>query len=142
MTQDNMLEVMHKGKLADLGKAILSMPQVDMELSHLFLENAYCRKLIMPANSVIMGCVHKSEHITVCCYGVSDVVDNKGNKERVTAGMVWITPIGMERAVHVIEESCWVTFHVGKFDSVADAEQKLVDIPDYFNDYYGIEGKV
>jgi hypothetical protein len=140
MTQDNMLEVMHSGRLADLGKACLSMPQINMELSHLFTDKAYARKLIMPADSVVMSCVHKTEHITVCCYGVSDVVDNDGNKTRVTAGMFWITPAGTERALHIIEESCWITFHVGKFDSVEDAEQKLVDVPDYFNDFYQIEG--
>lgn len=87
--------------------------------------------LIMPANTVVMSAVHKTQHITVCCYGVADVVDADGNKKRITGPDFWITEPGTQRALHIIEESCWIGLFVGKFDSVIDAENKLVDLPTF-----------
>lgn len=118
--------------LHEFGLACLALPQVNMELQHLFTDKAYCRMLIMPANTVVMSAVHKTKHVTVCCYGVADVVDADGNKTRITGPSMWVTEPGTQRALHIIEESCWVGFFVGEFDSVLDAEQQLIDDPSFF----------
>jgi len=117
--------------LHELGLLCRGLPQIDMELEHLFTEQAYARKLIMPANTVVMSAVHKTRHITVCCYGVADVVDTDGTKTRITGPSMWITEAGTQRALHVIEESCWIGFFVGKFESVLDAETKLINDPSF-----------
>jgi hypothetical protein len=126
-----MSQELQTNALHELGRACLAMPQINMDLFHLFSDQAYARMIIMPADSVVMSAIHKSRHMTVCCYGIVDVVDDHGNKQRIYGPHFWNTEPGTQRALHIIEESCWVTFHIGKFESVEDAENHLIDLPSF-----------
>jgi hypothetical protein len=126
MSQELQTNALHK-----LGLACLALPNPDMDLRHLFAPDSYARMLIMPANTVVMGAVHKKQSITACCYGLADVVDQDGHKQRIYGPHFWITEPGTQRAFYVIEETCLIGFFVGEFKSVLDAETQLVDLPSF-----------
>jgi hypothetical protein len=82
-----------------------------MEPVHLHPAGLYVRELTMPAGTILTSRVHVYEHLTVAMTGRCIVVDEHGNKREVVAPDRWITPAGTQRAIHVIEESRWLTVH-------------------------------
>jgi hypothetical protein len=41
---------------------MIKMPQAELETEHYFSGGMYCRKLIRPAGTLIVGKVHKKDH--------------------------------------------------------------------------------
>jgi hypothetical protein len=121
--------------LYDLGMAAMTQEPIKLELSHLFADGLYGRIITMPANTLVMTCVHKVENITTVVTGKCEVVRPDGTRETIIAPAFFVTPANTERAVYVIEESTWITVHASNAKTVQEAEQQIADYPDFFKDY-------
>jgi hypothetical protein len=121
--------------LYNLGMASMTQEPIKLELSHLFAEGLYGRIITMPANTLVMTCVHKVENITTVVTGKCKVVKPDGTLETIIAPAFFVTPANTERAVYVIEESTWITVHASNAKTVQEAEQQIADFPDFFKDY-------
>ena len=52
-----------------LQREMSKMPQAELETEHYFSGGMYCRKLIRPAGTLIVGKVHKKDHFFLCAKG-------------------------------------------------------------------------
>ena len=99
-----------RDRIYRLEAALRSMPQVDCPVRNLFADGLYVREMTLPAGTVIVGALHKTEHVTIISKGRVRVVRPDGMEE-FTAPAMFISQPGAKNAVHVIEDSAWTTIH-------------------------------
>lgn len=92
--------------------AAQGLPQVDLPLKHTFTKGAYVREITLPAGAVIVGKLHRHEHLNFISRGDVTVVTEAGGVERLRGPVTMISPAGTKRVVYVHEETVWTTVHV------------------------------
>lgn len=133
-TPGTMIELRDAPKLADIQRlqAMLGlMPQVDIEPKHHFANGMYGRELLMPAGTLIVGKIHKHEHLAIMVYGDILVYTEQGGKKRLKGYNMMVSPAETKRVVYPFEDTLWVTIHLdpdGKRD--ADALESDLITPD------------
>lgn len=88
-----------------------------LPLKHTFTPGIYTREIFLPAGSVLTGKIHRHEHPNFLMAGVVDVFTEDGGLERLEAPMWCVSPAGTKRAIHVIEDSIWITIHANPTDT-------------------------
>ena len=67
----NTIELMPKvptrEQIDTLQAEMVKLPQLEVETEHYFSNGMYCRKLIRPAGTLIVGKVHKKPHFFFMC---------------------------------------------------------------------------
>lgn len=87
-------------------EALKSHEQVDLNEQHLFAEGMYCRQVMMPAGSLVVGHIHKKEAINVLASGKIWIKTRmEDDWEEISAPFVNKTPAGMRKIVYVIEDA-------------------------------------
>lgn len=76
-------------------------------LEHFFAPGLYARRVTCPAGAIIVTKLHKTEHFIFMLKGRVQVVTEDGPVE-IVAPCMFRNPIGIKRAVHVIEETVWI----------------------------------
>ena len=100
-TRDNILA---------LQDSIAELDQVDLPVKHYFAPGLYCREIFMPSGSVVVGKIHKHSHMNVISKGKVRVSTEFGNEEFI-APHSFVSLPGTKRAVYVMEDCIWTTFH-------------------------------
>lgn len=85
-------------------------PQAVIPAVHYFADGIYGREVTIPANTVVTGMVHKTEHINVVSKGEITVWTEDGMK-RLKAPFTFVSRPGTKRAGFTHEETVWTTFH-------------------------------
>lgn len=102
-------------KLADIQRlhAVLgTMPQVHIEPKHYFASGMYGRELLMPAGTLIVGKIHKHEHLAIMVYGDILVYTESGGKQRLKGYNMMVSPPETKRVVYPFEDTLWITIHL------------------------------
>jgi hypothetical protein len=109
--------------------AMANEPQIDCPLNHRFTQGLYSREITMPADTLIISKVHKTQHQFIVSKGVVDVYNiQDGSCIRIEAPYSGITEAGTRRMLYVCEETIWTTFHpLDYLTSDIEDEQKMVD---------------
>ena len=104
-----------------LQKVMLEMPQAPgMETTHHFAGGMYCRKIVIPKDTVVVSKVHKTEHLFIGCVGELRVA-GQGETYVIRPGDIVPSPVGTKRVVHALTDVVVLTVH--KTDKlVADEE--------------------
>lgn len=103
-----------------------------LPLRHTFTPGIYTREIFLPAGSVLTGKIHRHEHPNFLMAGVVDVFTENGGLERLEAPMWCVSPSGTKRAIHVIEDSIWVTIHANPSNTEDLKElENMVIVRDY-----------
>jgi hypothetical protein len=97
-----------------------------MPLKHIFTPGLYARELTVPADFSFVGKLHKTRHISFILSGHIKMFTENGGTEEVIGPVMLVTEPGTKRAVHVIDETVWVTVHANP-DNETDL-QKLEDM--------------
>ena len=118
--------------------------QVSNDPYHLFVPGMYCRVLEMPAGTVWISKIHKTEHFCVALCGHASVASDEGVEE-IIGPRLMITKPGTKRALFIRETAVWATFHPTDKTDVDEIEEDIIakdfndpDLLAYFN---GIEDK-
>lgn len=109
------IELRDAPKLADIQRlhAMLStMPQVRIEPKHHFATGMYARELLMPAGTLIVGKVHKHEHLAIMVYGDILVYTEAGGKQRLKGYNMMVSPPETKRVVYPYADTLWITIHL------------------------------
>jgi hypothetical protein len=101
-------------------KKFLEHPQVECPVTHNFAPDIYIREIFMPADTVVIGHKHLTEHFNVILKGkcrvmIGDVV------EELTAPCTFVSGAGSQKIVNVLEDCIWQTVHSNP-DNTKDIE--------------------
>ncbi|MFO7306892.1 MAG: hypothetical protein DIU63_09655 [Proteobacteria bacterium] len=111
--------------LADAMRDLPEELRLDLEPIHLFAPGIYVRVLRMPAGSVIVSKIHKTEHFCLALTGRATVVVN-GEREEVCAPRLMRTLPGTQRALYIHEDAVWITFHPTQQTDLDAIERELI----------------
>ena len=71
----------------------------------------YAREMFIPKGTVIIGKIHRHEHLNFITKGKVTVATEFGEKEYV-APCTFVSEIGLKRAVYAEEDTLWTTVHM------------------------------
>lgn len=104
-------ELKHQLDVTRLERAIGQLEVADLPITHNFTKNGmYCRTLFIPRNCVLVGAVHKYEHISLLVEGEMSLLTPEGVK-RVSGPMLQIAQPGLKRAGFAHTDTLWLTVH-------------------------------
>jgi hypothetical protein len=83
----------------------------------------YAREMFLPKGTLIIGKIHKHQHLNFIMQGKVSVSTEFGKKE-ITAPAIFVSEVGLKRAVYAEEDTIWVTVHMTKHDK----EEKLANV--------------
>lgn len=91
------------------------------DAKHHFAPGIYAREYLLPAGGVVVGKIHKHEHLLLVLKGHAWVVDERGRRE-VFGGFIHLSKPGDKRVVYADEPTVFVTVHHNPSDT-QDLEQ-------------------
>lgn len=97
---------------------------VELTPEHYFAEGMYGRELSIPAGTVVVGKMHRHEHLVQLLAGEATVYTDKG-MERIRGPKTWVSPPGVKRALVTHTDCVFFTVHLN-----ADNSRDLAAIED------------
>ena len=107
-------------RVESLQTQLETAPQVDCPVRHYFAPGLYAREITIPAGTVVVGAVHKTENLIVVSMGRLRIVTDDGTRE-VQAGDTFTCRAGMKNAVVALEDSRWTNF-LANPDNLTDTD--------------------
>jgi len=92
------------------------------DLQHHFIEGVYARELVIPANMVVIGLLHKFPRICIISGGDVSFVTEFGSK-RVQAPYTEVMPPGTKTAVLAHTDTTWTAIHGTHETDISKLEQ-------------------
>lgn len=94
------------------------LPPDDSPVKHYFSpvdENygccAYAREILLRKGSVVIGKIHKHQHLNIISKGKVTVFTEFGKKE-LEGPCTFVSEVGLKRAVYAHEDTIWTTIHL------------------------------
>lgn len=94
-------------KVEQLETSMVGLPQVHCPVAHFTAPGMIARRMEIPAGTVVVGAIHKVEHLIVIAKGRLRIVTEDGTRD-VGAGDILTCKPGMKNAVTALEDSAWV----------------------------------
>lgn len=107
---------------------LVQLPRFNAPTDHTFWKDLYIRQIVMPAGFECSTKVHNLRHAFFISKGVVEVVDQNGDTHLYEAPYWGITEPGTRRALRVLEDCTWSTFHPNpnKSDTPEEIEKDLI----------------
>lgn len=109
-----------------LAKELAQLPQIDCPLKHSFVPGFYVRQIFMPAGSLVISKIHKTEHPYVITRGKVSVWIEGVGVQHIRAPFTGITKPGTRRVLYVHEDCLWTTFHATDKQVVDEIEHDVI----------------
>jgi len=109
-----------------------SPPPPPCELLHRFTPGLYSRTIFMPAGLICTSKIHKTEHQYVISKGLLEVWSEDTGWVLYRAPFIGTTKPGARRALRIIQDTIWTTFHPTTLTDLNEIETALIephDIP-------------
>lgn len=97
-----------------LEAAMLDTPGLELihlPVKHTFTPGLYCREVFMEAGAVLTSKAHETEHPFVVLSGAAEVAIPGEPAVTLAAGHFGVTRAGTRRALRILEDCAWITFH-------------------------------
>ncbi|PPC95239.1 MAG: hypothetical protein CTY33_00345 [Methylotenera sp.] len=88
----------------------------------------YAREMTIPKGTLIIGKIHRHEHLNIISKGKVSVSTEFGTKY-LEAPCTFISEVGLKRAVIAVEDTIWTTIHLTKGNceaDLADIEEEVI----------------
>ena len=95
------------------------------KITHYFAPGVYAREMWLPANGLITGKIHLTEHLNILSQGKVSV-SNKGESITMEAPYTFVSPVGTKRAIFAHEDSTWTTIHVTALTDPEEIEDEII----------------
>jgi hypothetical protein len=116
-------------KVKTLQMELSKLPQYQPETKHYFHGGMYCREVFRHAGVLVVGAVHKKEHMYLIVSGTVSITTDDG-VQTVTGPHLFLSKPGTKRAVFAETDALCMTFHAMEEKSVEEAEAELVEVED------------
>jgi len=110
-------------KLQDI---IKDMPQVTGETRHHFSDGMYARELFIPAGTVVVGALHKSQHLYMVVKGKCKVSSQYETVE-IEAPYIGETIPGTKRVISAETDCVWIGFFPTQLTDIDEIEAALIE---------------
>lgn len=117
----------NKDRMDILEAKVAAMPQGYAPLVHRFTPGLYIREIFMPAGSIVTSRRHLTTHPFVVSQGSVEVIYENGSTQIIDAPYSGITQAGTRRALRVIEDTIWTTFHVTDKTDPVEIENEITE---------------
>jgi hypothetical protein len=74
----------------------------------------YAREMLIPKGTLIIGKIHRHEHLNFIAKGKVTVFTEFGQKD-LEGPCTFVSEIGLKRAVYALEDTLWTTVHLTEF---------------------------
>jgi len=105
-------------KLFLLEDYLRQFEQYDFEVKHTFTDGIYAREIFLPAGSMVVGKIHRHNHLNFISRGTVTVYTKDG-LETFTGPITMISTAGTKRAVYANTDCVWTTIHTNP-DNITD----------------------
>jgi hypothetical protein len=116
-------------KVKTLQMELSKLPQYQPETKHYFHGGMYCREVFRHAGVLVVGAVHKKEHMYLIVSGTVSITTDDG-VQTVNGPHLFLSKPGTKRAVFAETDALCMTFHAMEEKSVEEAEAELVEVED------------
>lgn len=99
----------------------------ETSLVHHFAPGVYAREFRVPAGSIGVGAIHKTEHLNVILQGTAVVWSSDGTRE-ISAPAVFVSKPGSQKIVYNADDLVWLTIHPTHETDLARLEEELVEV--------------
>ncbi|WP_336939378.1 hypothetical protein [Acinetobacter modestus] len=89
---------------------LLQFEQAEIPVYHHFSIATYARECHLPANTFVIGKVHRHAHINIISKGRVLLATPNGF-QLLTAPCEFINEVGVKRVLYVLEDTTWTTVH-------------------------------
>jgi len=110
-------------KLQDI---IKDMPQVTGETRHHFSDGMYARELFIPAGTVVVGALHKSQHLYMVVKGECKV-SSQYETVKIEAPYIGETIPGTKRVIYAETDCVWIGFFPTQLTDIDEIEAALIE---------------
>lgn len=127
--------------LQDLMMDLPEDEKFDLEelTQHFFAPGVYARAFFIAKGSVVVGKIHKTEHLNIICNGRVSVSTEDGPMILEGPCVVNSRP-GIKKAVYAFEDTTWITIHVTEQTDLDKIEEDVI-AEDYDEIPLRIEGE-
>jgi len=101
------------------------LPEPDCPLTHHFAPGAYGREIFIPADTLVVGKIHKHAHLNMLMQGKVSVATEDGVKS-YQAPMVMVSRAGTKRVVYAHTDTIWVTVHLTDSQDLEEIEEQII----------------
>jgi hypothetical protein len=108
---------------ADLAKC----PPVDHPETHRFTPGLYSRQILLKAGILCTSKIHRTEHQFIISKGKCRIWSEEKGWETLQAPYHGITKPGTRRALHILEDVIFTTFHATTKTDLAEIEADLIE---------------
>ena len=128
-------------KVDIVAKELLKMPQPECPLKHHFAPGVYIREIFMPAGSIIIGKIHKTEHFNIIQQGKLSLIDD--DKTTFLEGPItFISKGGVQKVLYIHEDTLWSTVHLTDERDLDKLEAQLIEPSEYYPEINRIQERV
>jgi hypothetical protein len=123
------IKVPTREQIEALESEMKKMPQAEMVTENYFSDGMYCRKLIRPAGTLIVGKVHKKDHFFMCVKGEIIAWSEKG-MIKLSAGDIIQSKSGTKRVTLALTDAIGLTVHRTDKTDLNEIEAELIEEDD------------
>lgn len=113
-------------KIDNLQTQMLGLPQVKCEVFHRFAPGIYIREVSIPAGTMVIGHVHKHQHLNLLLKGKVVLLNEDGSTTTYTAPTMLVGNPGRKIA-YVEEDMVWQNIYATTETDVEKLEDELLD---------------
>jgi hypothetical protein len=114
-----------RDQVTEVAEFLKGFPQEELPVQHEFLDGIYMRTVLMKAGLIVVGKIHKQEHVAIISKGRATVVTEHGVVE-MTAPFMFKSPAGVRRALLIHEDMVWTTVHRSDHQDLEKLEEQLI----------------
>lgn len=124
-----------KDQLLAMHDHLRQFEQAEAPTEHYFANGMYCRSCVIPKHALVVGKVHKHEHLVMVLKGRITVWSERGRQD-LTAPFIGVCPAGAQRLGFAHEDTVFVNVHRTDKTTLAEAEADIVE--DFPTSMYGV----
>lgn len=102
------------------------LPQTECPVTHRFAPGVYIREIKMPADTIVIGKVHKTEHFNILIRGSCIIVHDNGVREELRAPYTFVSKPEVQKVLYITEDMIWQTVHVTDETNLQRLETLLI----------------
>lgn len=128
-TEDRIIErseLSFAEQIALIVEHMRGMPQTECPVTHRFAPGIYLREIFMPADTIVIGKIHKTEHFNLLVQGACLIVHDDGTREELRAPDVFVSKAGVQKVLYITEDMVWQTIHPTNETDLLVLEEELI----------------